>query len=77
MAHVSVSEMDSNIMIDHERVRSLYDYDYVSWYIYLEDYKVNARVLMYYDFNGIFLIYNGADQIVRTRSLSLPWMSWS
>lgn len=77
MAHVSVSEMDSNHMIDHERVRSLYDYEYVSWYIYLEDYKVNARVLVYYDFNGIFLIYNGADQIVRTRSLSLPWMSWS
>ncbi len=77
MAHVSLSEMDSNHMIDHERVRSFYDYDYVSWYIYLEDYKVNARVLVYYDFNGIFLIYKGADQIVRTRSLSLPWMSWS
>lgn len=77
MAHVSLSEMDSNHMIDHERVRSFYDYDYVSWYIYLGYHRVNVRVLMYYDLNGIFLIYKGADQIVRTRSLSLPWMSWS
>jgi hypothetical protein len=78
-------QMDSNVMKYNNNVVSTHDYDYVSWYIYFDQYAEgeiiynpsNARVLVYHDFSSVFLIYKGTDHIVRTRSLSLAWISWS
>jgi hypothetical protein len=64
-------------MKSHNKVGCYHDYDYVSWYAYFDNYGSNARFMVYYDFNGIFLIYKGIDHIVRTCSLSLPWITWS
>lgn len=66
--------MDSNVMKDYEKVRSLYDLDYVSWYMYFENYGM----LLYPDDGVIYLIYNSISQYGKTRSLPASrWITWS
>ena len=64
-------------MKDAEKVRSFFDHDYVSWYMYIENYDANVRLLLYYDFSGCFLIFRDTSGMIRTRSLPSSWITWS